>query len=93
MDSIPFNYHKPAKKSSWKKQLLMDEVSGKIYGVFLKNGYYYLKGVNTNTGEVESEKKLHFQFAEKVKIKDGFVYYTYKPTQSLTKKFLYKEPF
>jgi uncharacterized membrane-anchored protein len=69
----------------------MDEVNGNIYGVFLRNGYYYLKEINRNTGKIDSEKKLNFQFVSKIKIKDGYVYYTYKPKQSLLKKFLYKE--
>ncbi len=91
VDSVPFTYHQPKKKFSWKKQLIMDEVNGKIYGVFLRNGYYYLKEVNNNTGKVVEEKKLYYQYVSKLKIKDGYVYYTYKPTQTLQKKFLYKE--
>ncbi|MBL4594415.1 MAG: carboxypeptidase-like regulatory domain-containing protein [Flavobacteriales bacterium] len=31
---VPFLYHKPKKKNSWKRQLIMDEVNGNIYGVF-----------------------------------------------------------
>lgn len=93
IDSVPFSYHKPKRKNEWKRELIMDEVTGEIYGVFLKNGYYYLKKINSATGEVVSEKKLFYQYAEKLKVKDGFVYYTYKPSRSLTKKFLYKEPF
>ncbi|PJA09128.1 MAG: hypothetical protein COX70_02380 [Flavobacteriales bacterium CG_4_10_14_0_2_um_filter_32_8] len=91
VDSISISYHQPAKKSEWKNQLIMDEVNGKIYGVFLRNGYYYLKEININTGEIVAEKKLFYQYVSKIKIKDGFVYYTYKPSQTLQKKFLYKE--
>ena len=92
VDSVSFDYHKPVKKNSWKKELIMDETTGQVYGLFQKNGYYSLKAINAGNGEVLSEKKLYHQFAEKVKVKDGFVYYTYKPGQSLTKKFLYREP-
>ncbi|PCI95575.1 MAG: hypothetical protein COB15_12055 [Flavobacteriales bacterium] len=88
---IEFTYHKPKKKSSWKRKLIMDEVNGKIYGMFLKNGYYYLKEINSSSGKIVGEKKLTYQFVSKLKIKDGFVYYTYKPKQTLQKKFLYKE--
>lgn len=91
VDAVPFNYHKPSKKFSWKKQLFMDEVNGKIYALFLINGYNYLKEVDTNTGKVVHEKKLTYQFVDEIKIKDGAVYYTYKPHQTLQKKFLYKE--
>ena len=88
---VEFTYHKPKKKNSWKRQLIMDEVNGKIYGIFLKNGYYYLKEINSSSGKIVDEKKLTYQFVSKLKIKDGFVYYTYKPKQTLQKKFLYKE--
>jgi hypothetical protein len=93
VDSIPFEYHKPRKKSEWKRELIMDEVNGKIYGVFLKNGYYYLKQIDNNSGEIILEKKLHYQFVDKLKIKDGFIYYTYKPRETLQKLFLYRERF
>ena len=91
--STSFTYHKPKKKSSWKRRLIMDEVNGKIYGVFLENGYYYLKEINSRNGKVIAEKKLTYQFVSKLKIKGGFIYYTYKPYEALRKKFLYKEPF
>ncbi len=91
VDSVAINYHHPAKKSEWKNQLIMDEINGKIYGLFLRNGYYYLKEINNITGEIVAEKKLFYQYVSKLKIKDGFVYYTYKPAQTLQKKFLYKE--
>jgi hypothetical protein len=90
---VAFNYHKPKKKSSWKRQLIMDEVTGAIYGVFLKNGYYYLKEISHSNGGVVAEKKLTFQYVSKLKIKDGFIYYTYKPSRTLLKKYLYKETF
>tara|TARA_B100000809_G_C15136148_1_gene530676 strand:+ start:1562 stop:2869 length:1308 start_codon:yes stop_codon:yes gene_type:complete len=88
---IPFNYHKPKKKSSWKRKLIMDEVTGTIYGVFLKNGYYYLKQINPINGKIIAERKLSFQYVSKLKIKDGYIYYTYKPSRTLLKKYLYKE--
>ena len=93
VDSVPFTYHKPKRKNEWKRQLIMDEVNGDIYGVYLRNGYYYLKLISSSSGKIVSEKKLHYQYVEKLKVKDGFIYYTYKPSQSLTKKFLYKELF
>lgn len=91
--AISINYHKPKKKSSWKRQLIMDEVTGVVYAVFMKNGYYYLKEINTSNGKIVEERKLTYQFVSKLKIKDGFIYYTYKPSRTLLKKYLYKERF
>ncbi len=90
---VPFTYHNPKKKSSWKRRLIMDEANGKIYAVFLKNGYYYLKEIDSSSGKVVAEKKLTHQFVAKLKMKDGNIFYTYKPKQTLQKKFLYKERF
>lgn len=88
---VAFDYHHPSKKSTWKRQLIMDEVNGKIYGLFRINGYYHLKEIDSSTGEIVSDTKLTYQYVDEVKIKDGRVYYTYKPRQTLQKKFLYKE--
>jgi hypothetical protein len=90
---VSFNYHKPKKKSTWKRRLIMDEVNGKIYAVFLKNGYYYLKEIALNSGRIVAERKLTYQYVSKLKMKDGYIFYTYKPKQTLQKKFLYKERF
>ncbi|PCJ28312.1 MAG: hypothetical protein COA97_01380 [Flavobacteriales bacterium] len=90
---VPFTYHQPKKKFSWKRKLIMDEVNGKIYGLFSINGYNYLKEIDSHIGKVVMTKKLTYQYVSKIKIKDGYVYYTYKPKQTLQKKFLYKELF
>jgi hypothetical protein len=91
--AVSFTYHQPKKKSSWKRRLIMDEVNGKIYAVFLKNGFYYLKEIESSTGKIVAEKKLTYQYVSKLKMKDGFIFYTYKPRETLQKKFLYKEQF
>lgn len=88
---VAFNYHHPKKKSSWKRQLIMDEVNGKIYGLFRLNGYNYLKEIDSSTGKIVAETKLTYQYVDEIKIKAGRVYYTYKPRATLQKKFLYKE--
>lgn len=90
---VDFVYHKPKKKSSWKRRLIMDEANGKIYAVFLKNGFYYLKEIDSSSGKIVAEKKLTHQYVSKLKMKDGHIFYTYKPRQTLQKKFLYKERF
>jgi len=90
-DSINIDYHQEKSNGKWKKQLLMDELNGTVYALFIKQGYYLLKHINTNTGKVADTFQLQHQFVSKIKIKDGFVYYTYKPQQTLQKKFLFKE--
>ena len=74
IDSIKISYHHPEKFREWRRQLLKDETSSLIYGMFLKGGYTYLKGININSGNIESISRLSFQFVEKARIKDGYGY-------------------
>jgi hypothetical protein len=91
VDSVKISYHHPEKWREWRRQLLKDELKLDIYGVFLKGGYTYLKEIGTNNGNILSVSRLTFQFVDKVKVKDGYAYYIYRPNSSLQTKFLYKE--
>jgi hypothetical protein len=91
VDSVKISYHHPEKWREWRRQLVKDELKPNIYGLFLKGGYTYLKEISTKTGEIASVSRLTFQFVDKVKVKDGYAYYTYRPNGSLQTRFLYKE--
>ena len=91
IDSVNISYHHPEKWREWRRQLLKDESGNAIYGLFLKGGYTYLKEINTYTGNIQSVSGLTFQFVDKVKIRNGYAYYIYRPFGSLQTKFLYKE--
>ena len=53
--------------------------------------FAYLKHINSRTGEVTTANKLFFPYAEKIKVKDGYAWYVYRPFESLQARFLYKE--
>lgn len=91
VQKTPINYHQPQQWKEWKKQVLKDDETSDIYALYQKNGYYYLKQINLYTGKITHTKKLHFKYVEKIKIKGGYVYYTYRPQETLQKKFLYRE--
>jgi hypothetical protein len=91
IDSIPVSYHHPQKWREWKRMLIKDDNRSCIYGLFLKGDITYLKQINFYTGNIISVSKLEMPFVEKIKIKDGFAYYLYRPHGSLQSKFLYKE--
>lgn len=91
VDSIPISYHHPKKWREWRRQLLKDDSTSSIYGIFLKDGYTYLKEIDTHTGEIASVSRLSFQFVSNVKVKNGYGYYIYRPFGSLQTKFLYRE--
>ncbi|PBQ33177.1 hypothetical protein CNR22_15805 [Sphingobacteriaceae bacterium] len=91
IDSVKINYHHPKNWREWKKQLFVDEPENKVYAFFSKDGHHYLKQINHQTGKEVLTYKLQHHSAEKIKIKDGFVYYVYRPFGSTQEKFLYRE--
>ena len=69
----------------------MDIDNGKVYALFRKNGYYNLKRINLSTGSIESSFKLNFPYVDNIKVKDDYVYYIYRPFESLQQRFIYRE--
>jgi len=91
VDSIPIYYHKLTKPSKWEQPLIADESNEEIYGLFMRQGHYHLKKVNTQTGLTSLAFKLYYKFVEDIKIVDGFVYYIYRPYESAQERYIYRE--
>lgn len=91
IDSVKISYHHPKKWREWKKQLFVDKAEGRVYAFFSRDGHHYLKRINHRTGLVENEYKLKHHSAERIKIRDGYVYYVYRPFDSTQERFLYRE--
>ena len=91
IDSSEIQYHHPKKWREWKNHLLKDQTEETIYALFSKDGHQYLKKINTRSGKEEGSYKIIHYSAEKIKIKDNYLYYVYRPYESLQEKFLYKE--
>jgi len=90
-DSIAIDYHHPKNWREWKKRLIEDENNSSVYSLYEKNGFYWLKQINLHTGKVNGSFKLLNPNIEEIKVKDGYVYYIYRPFESLQQQFLYKE--
>lgn len=91
IDSIRISYHHPKNWREWKKRLIVDETENKVYAFFSRNGRHYLKHISHQTGKELGTYKLKHHSAEKIKIKDGYVYYVYRPFASTQERFLYRE--
>lgn len=91
LDSVHIDYNHPKNWKEWKHELIIDKVSNKVYALYEKGGYFYLKNIDLKTGKIKSSFKLTNQYVEKIKIKNGYVYYIYRPFESLQEKFVYKE--
>ncbi len=91
IDSVSINYHHPKNWREWKKQVFVDEVENKVYACFSKDQHHYIKQINYQTGKEILTYKLKHHSAQKIKIKNGYVYYVYRPFDSTQEKFLYRE--
>ena len=91
IDSVRISYHHPKNWREWKKQLFVDEGENKVYAFFSRDGHHYLKHIHYQTGKETATYKLKHHSAEKIKIKDGYVYYVYRPFGSTQERFLYRE--
>lgn len=91
IDSVGIYHHYNPKTSGWRKKLIQDRKTGEIYALFQRAGYSYLGRVDTRTGEITEQVKLEYRYIDKIEIFDNFVYYVYRPFESIQKRYLYKE--
>lgn len=91
IDSVKISYHHPKNWREWKKQLFVDEAQNKVYAFFSKDGHHYLKQIDHSTGKEVLTYKLKHHSAEKIRIRNGYAYYVYRPFDSTQERFLYRE--
>lgn len=91
VDSVDIQYHFNSRKSGWEQPLIQDKEAGKIYALFMRDGYSYLRLLNTNTGEIIKSYQLFYKYIEKIQIINNEVFYIYRPYESTQKKYVYKE--
>ncbi len=91
LDSIPIDYNHPKSWRDWKNKVIIDKETNNAYALYQKNGFYYLKRIDMHSGKIIGSFKLTNQYVEKIKIKGDYVYYIYRPFESLQEKFVYKE--
>lgn len=91
IDSIEIDYHLGKTGKEWETQLVKDYTNEMIYGVFQRAGKYFLKELNTQTGEITRVTGLQYKYPERIKVNNNYVYYIYRPFESSQTRFLYKE--
>ncbi len=91
LDSVAIFHHYQPKSTGWKKDVFQDPITGQIYARFEKNGYTYIGLIDTDSGEIKERIRLEYQWVDKVTVYDNYVYYIYRPLETLQKKYLYKE--
>jgi hypothetical protein len=91
LDSVSITYNHPKNWREWKHEIIVDKDNHKVYAKYQKNGFYYLKQIDRKTGKIIGDFKLLNQYVEHIKIKNDYVYYIYRPFESLQEQFVYKE--
>jgi hypothetical protein len=89
-DSSEISYHK-LKQHKWSGKLFSDELSGDIYTLHERAGKNYLLRLNRKNGSAEGTFELYFKYVTNIAVRNGVVYYIYRPFESAQKKFLYSE--
>lgn len=91
LDSVSIDYHHPKNWREWKHEIIVDKENQKAYALYQKNGFYYLKHIDLKTGRIIGSFKLLSQYVEHIRVKGDYVYYVYRPFESLQEQFVYKE--
>lgn len=91
-DSIPIAYHHAFKRQKFEKELLLDEQEGTVYARYRVAGQPVLRRISTQTGQVTLECTLEHRHADRIRIRDGWAWYTYRPHASAQTRYLYKVP-
>ncbi len=89
--SVPLLFHYHASKTGWKKQILQDHFTQELYAVYEKEGITQLGNIDLINASILFKRRIFHKYVEKVRINQGFVYYVYRPFESIQKRFLYKE--
>ncbi|MBC7864954.1 MAG: carboxypeptidase-like regulatory domain-containing protein [Bacteroidia bacterium] len=91
LDSVPISYHHPKNWKDWKNHMVKDLTEGNVFAVYSRDGHKYMKKINYRNGKEEGSYKIIHYSADRIKVKDGYIYYVYRPYESTQEKFLYKE--
>ncbi len=91
LDSVSMYHHYQPKSTGWKREIIQDQVTGQLYARFEKDGNCYIGLIDTKTGEIVERIQLEFKYVDKIYVHNNFVYYIYRPYESIQKKYLYKE--
>lgn len=91
LDSVSIYYHLQPKEDGWKNELIQDDVTEEIYAKYQVGSKTYLRKLNTKTGRVGKPVQLYFPYPASIHVHRNFVYYIYRPFESIQKKFMYRE--
>jgi len=75
----------------WTNDIVIDEVTKKVYTTFISNGQCNLYQIDLNSGDLKKRLTLFHDFPEKVRVYDSSVYYLYDVPGEQDNKMLFRQ--
>jgi len=83
------------KDKQWANEIIVNEEHTRCFAKYVKDGLVTLHEIDLETGRIKGSLTLEgHAFPEKIRIKGGFIYYTYKESlySDENKRYLWKQP-
>jgi hypothetical protein len=85
---VPLKFHSDR---NWKEEIYIDNISGRVYTLFKKDGISTIKEINLADGKlIRSIKIPYFLYIEKIKVNNNHIYFLYRTNESNDLMKLYK---
>ena len=75
IQEIPISFHN---NKYWNREIFVDDVKGKVYTLFRKDGISTIQEINMKTGELANSVVIpELPFIDKIKIINNNIYFLY----------------
>lgn len=91
IDSAEIRYHLMKKPYKWGERIIRDQTTRKFYTYFQTSGLTDVISINTSNGATGKATRLTHPYVEKIRMRNGWIYYVYRPFESLQTRYLYRE--
>jgi carboxypeptidase-like protein len=88
LSKVDIEFHKTKPMRSWKREMCVDEKTGKAFAIFELNGTTTIKEINITNGQINQSYQIPFSFVKKIKAHDNYIYFLYKGAQYSDTRYL-----
>lgn len=88
---VPLRYLTKGAKEPWAGRVVQDRRTRTLYAVFQRNGTCWLRAIDPVSGALAAKETVTYTYPERLQVHNGYLYYVYRPFESLQKKGIYRE--
>jgi hypothetical protein len=88
ISEVPIDYHHD---KDWETQILKDEIRDEYYTIFIHNNRASLRALDVHSGALGSPNILHYPFVDKILVRNGYAYFTYRQPGSIERMMLFRQ--